>query len=352
MGLSAACWEPAGAPQYPQLGPAGGYAPEDFDFESACGGWRYASADREASKHDSFPDRSRAGCFVPIHYDSSARIDGVGQVPAGCGFPTQDTATTLGARAAVYERVAQGAKSPMPLELACELPDALRRKVAAFNARTLRSYALALDQDGTSYPYAIASTFGYGFSEQNTSPLVDWQLGAACVELNQTQRRLLDVNNFRAARVADAWRSGVAPLVSFSGGAVHAKLVEALMLAHLAHCDGGVPYERMLLDPCADHTHTNVRNTGALIHGIGGTTGYIVTDDYLQSDYLQEWTVFDMISGSIDQRAMRDWGYLLGAWRQASRGIAAGFWFTPYRFWAEPADRGGRFTCALDVVEE
>lgn len=347
-----ACWEPADAPRNPQLGPAGGYAPDDFDFASACGGWRYASADREAGKHDSFPDRSRAGCFVPIRYDNTAHIDAIGELPAGCGYPSPDTRQTLEARAAVYERVAAGGKGPTPLELACELPADLRKEVATFNARTLRSYAAELAAEHRTHPYAIASTFGYGFDEQNTSPLLKWKAGEECVELSHEQRKLLDVNNFRAARVADAWHSGVAPLVSFSGGAVHAQLVEALMLAHLAHCDGGVPYDRMLLDPCADHTHTNVRNTGALIHGVGATTGYIVTDDFMQARYLQEWTVFDVLSGSIDQRAMRDWGYSVGSWRQASRGINAGFWFTPYRFWAEPPDRGGRFTCAVDVPSQ
>ena len=78
---------------------------------------------------------------------------------------------------------------------------------------------------------------------------------------------------------------------------------------------------------------------------LGGRTAYLVTDQGLQGGYLQEWNVFHMIGGSIDQRALRDWGYLLGAWRQASVGIDSGFWFTPYRFWAEPRDGAGSLTC-------
>jgi hypothetical protein len=35
----------------------------------------------------------------------------------------------------------------------------------------------------------------------------------------------------------------------------------------------------------------------------------------------------------------------MGSWRQASIGIDAGFWFTPYRFWAEPKDGLGGMTC-------
>jgi len=74
-------------------------------------------------------------------------------------------------------------------------------------------------------------------------------------------------------------------------------------------------------------------------------TGYLVTDDQFQADYLQDWTAFDLIGGSIDSRSRRDWGYLIGSWRHASVGIEARFWFTPYRFWAEPRDGLGSFTC-------
>ena len=53
----------------------------------------------------------------------------------------------------------------------------------------------------------------------------------------------------------------------------------------------------------------------------------------------------DIVGGSIDQRALRDFGYLLGAWRQTSVGIDGGYWYTPYRFWAEPRDGLGSFSC-------
>ena len=78
---------------------------------------------------------------------------------------------------------------------------------------------------------------------------------------------------------------------------------------------------------------------------LGGRQGYVITDTALQGGYLQEWTIFWLIGGSIDQRALRDWGYVLGAWRQASVGYDAGFWFTPYRFWGEPHDGLGGVSC-------
>jgi len=130
-----------------------------------------------------------------------------------------------------------------------------------------------------------------------------------------------------------------------SGGAVHSPLHEAFMLEWLVSCRFGVPKDAVLLDPCADHTHTNVRNTGALVRALGGRAAYVVTDDGLQSGYLEEWTVFDLLGGSVDQRALRDFGYLLGSHRRASVGMRAGFWYTPYRFWADPPGGLGGFTC-------
>jgi len=106
-----------------------------------------------------------------------------------------------------------------------------------------------------------------------------------------------------------------------------------------------VPATAVLVDPCADHTHTNLRNTGSLVRALGGRTAFLVTDDGLQSGYLEEWTSFDLIGGSIDQRALRDFGTSLGSWRHASPGMRAGFWYTPYRFWAEPESGLGGLSC-------
>jgi hypothetical protein len=133
--------------------------------------------------------------------------------------------------------------------------------------------------------------------------------------------------------------------VIVSGGAIHSDVVEAFLLDWLLTCRFGVQPDRVLLDPCADHTHTNARNVGSLVVALGGRTAYVVTDDGLQADYLADWTMFDLIGGSIDQRSLRDFGYLVGSWRLASVGIQSGFWFTPYRFWAEPPGSQGAFSC-------
>ncbi len=356
LASAGACFSRDPAPRHPQLGPAGGYAPLDFDASEACGSWDSATVELEAKKHVSFPEPAPESCYFPVAYAGSPeRIVAVSGAEGACGYPREDSRARLTERAALYEEIARGRvtgkERPIPLELSCALPAGVRRAAARTNARTLRSLAAALpdERPEPAYPYAIASTFGYGAGKHARSKLAGWGPGDACRALSAGDRSLLGVNVQRAARIAEAYRVGVAPLVSTSGGAVHSPLIEAFMLAHLASCDGGVPIDRVLVDPCADHTHTNVRNTGALVVGIGARTAYVVTDDGLQSVYLQEWTAFELLGGSIDQRARRDWGYLVGSWRQASRGMDAGFWFTPYRFWADPEDGLGSFHCVGDV---
>ncbi|MEO8798115.1 MAG: hypothetical protein ABI551_09540 [Polyangiaceae bacterium] len=145
-------------------------------------------------------------------------------------------------------------------------------------------------------------------------------------------------------------RGDVAPIAIVTGAAVHSHLVEAFAMLHLLACprpDGValVEADRVLVEPCADHTHTNLRNAGRLLAAMHARAGFIITDDHFQSDYLEDQTGLEALGGSIDQRSLRDFGSLVGAWRLASTGNAAGFWFTPYRFWAEPRDGLGAVTC-------
>ena len=69
------------------------------------------------------------------------------------------------------------------------------------------------------------------------------------------------------------------------------------------------------------------------------------TDDGTQATYLQEIRAFVASGSSIDQRSLREFDYGIGAWRQAAIGPNVGFWYTPYRFWAEPRDGLGSVTC-------
>ncbi|HEY2517379.1 MAG TPA: ElyC/SanA/YdcF family protein [Polyangiaceae bacterium] len=329
-----------------------GHAPPGFDTTRACTHWSNAVGPEGsmARKHNSFPETDpAASCFVPVVYtDAGPRPQ---PIPAGCGYPAPDAlATTLeliSKRAERYERIAQGASEPLPLELACGLSDDALRTTARFNARTLRALAQRLPAHAP-YPYAAVGTFGYGFGDQAKSALVPYRPGtASCPVVASSENALFDVNQARANRAAAAFAGGVAPVVIVSGGAVHSPLTEAFLLEYLLACRYGVPEDAVLLDPCADHTHTNMRNTGSMVIALGGRTAYLVTDDGLQSRYLEEWTLFNLVGGSIDQRSLRDFGYLLGSFRRASIGMGmnAGFWYTPYRFWAEPWSGLGSFTC-------
>jgi hypothetical protein len=328
----------------------GGHAPPGFDAKHACTDWDDAvgPGGRAATTHISFPETNpAASCFVPVHYESGdPRPD---PIPTGCGYPPAyalpDTTERLLRRAERYEKIGEGAKDePLPLELACTLADDIRRAAARANARTLRALAERLGSHAP-FPYSAVSTFGYGFAAQSGSALVPFRPGTVCPGVGDSEMLLFDVNYLRAARAAEAYKDGVAPVVIVSGGAVHSRLTEAFLLDYLLTCRFGVPADAVLVDPCADHTHTNLRNTGSLVAAIGGRTAYVVTDDFLQSRYLEEWTAFDFIWGSIDQRSLRDFGYLLGSFRRASVGMKAGFWYTPFRFWAEPANGLGSFTC-------
>jgi hypothetical protein len=333
----------------------GGHAPVGFDTAVACTDWYDAvgPGGRAATSHVSFPELSpRTSCFVPVRYDSGKpRPD---PVPEGCGYPPRyardPIAETLLALAGRYDAVARGEHpEALPVELACALPDDVRRAAAGVNARTVRALVRRIVGHDP-YPYAAVSTFGYGFAAQSRSALVAFRPGQACPAVSDAEGEFFSVNALRASRAADAFAAGVAPVVIVSGGAVHSPLTEAFLLDYLLTCRLGVPDDAVLVDVCANHTHTNLRNTGSLVEAIAGRSAYVVTDDFLQSRYLEEWTPFDFLWGSIDQRSLRDFGYLLGAHRRASVGMKSGFWYTPYRFWAEPERGLGSFTCIPTVV--
>lgn len=350
-GLAAAiaalgCFRHAETPSVPPSGPLAGRAPSGFDRSIACGRWEDAVGPdgAEAMSHASFPEALPAACFVSVRYDGErAQPD---PVPSGCGYPTPAALPQLEAERDRYERIAAGRPvSRLPPELGCELPSGARAAAARQNARALARVARDL-AEGKLYPYSSIAVFGFGHRDQGASVLLGHEPGAECRPMSKADLDLLTINVTRAGRAALAHAGRVAPVVVTSGGAVHSPLIEAFALAHLARCRFGVPADRILVDPCADHTHTNIKHSGGLVVALGGRTAYIVTDDGLQAEYLEEWVPWRLIGGDLDQRSLRDWGYLLGSWRRASVGMRAGYWFTPYRFWAEPADGLGSFTCA------
>jgi hypothetical protein len=344
----AACYRHAELPSEPPAEALLGKCSAGVDRAKLCGEWAdaVASCQGPADEHLAFPELAPSACFVPVRYQPG-KLPKADPVSKGCGYPSEDRAATiehLKLQAADYQRIERGDGSSLPMALDCGLSDSDREVAATVNGRALARLAERL-QRGERFAYSAVATFGFGHGAHDMSELRDWRPGDACIELGKWQMDLLSMNRDRVGRAAEAYHGRVAPVVVVSGGAVHSELHEAFMHHYLASCWFSVPSDAILLDPCADHTHTNVRNTGALVRQLAGRTAYIVTSDGLQAKYLQEWTVFSLIGGSIDQRALRDWGYLLGSWRQASVGIDAGFWYTPYRFWGEPATGLGSAAC-------
>lgn len=309
-----------------------------------CRDWEAAVEDRDprAASHDSYPETAPAkACYTVVEHGP----DGVhaGPTPEGCGFPAASDAAGLEALAAELRERPDGPRARSLFD--CDLGEADRRAALEHDARTLTRLAARARQGAAPAPYSLIVLPGYGAAEQAETRLAGWRPGAPCRSLSAVDQERLGVNVPRAVRGAEALRAGVAPVVLVSGGAVHSPVVEAFALAHLLECSLPVHADEILVEPCARHTHTNLRNAGRWIVAMGGRAAYVLTDDSLQDDYLQEWSGFELVAGSLDRRSLRDWGILLGSWRQASRGIAAGFWYTPYRFWAEPRDGLGSFTC-------
>jgi hypothetical protein len=305
-----------------------------------CRQWSSAVIGRDgyAATHHSFPETNvRASCFTPVTH--AGRDVRVGSIPPGCGYPDQAARDRLTALADELDALA--AKDAPSSLFPCSLTTAQRRAASRQNADVLRTLA-TVESD---YPYAAVVLPGHGLIEQDEIALSGLLPDRTCGPIADRDLPRFGAMAPRAAIGADAVRGGAAPVVIASGGAVHSHVVEAFALMHLLVCREHVPANRIIVEPCADHTHTNLRNSARWLNAMGARTAYLLTDDGIQSRYFQDWTGFELILGSIDQRSLRDWGYVIGSWRQASIGTAQGFWFTPYRFWAEPRDGLGSVTC-------
>lgn len=311
------------------------------DRRQLCRRWEDVVGERDAhaTRHVSYPETDRASsCFTEVRY-RDGRI-AVGPTPASCAFPAHDQRAQL---ASLGRRLASGHASPGLFP--CRLPAATLRSVRSHNARVLSRLSVSTRR----HPYAAIVVPGHGNRFQGATTLVDWAPGDRCRLPARGDLAALGEMVQRASRAADAYRAGVAPIVLVSGGAVHSRLVEAFALYYLLTCFLGIPRDAVLLEPCAQHTHTNLRNAARWLVPMGARAAYLVTSDGLQADYFQDYGGFELVFGSIDQRSLRDWGYVIGSWRQAARGTGGvGFWFTPFRFWADTR-RGLRDVSCVDA---
>lgn len=322
-------------PEHPVHDARFGYLAERGSIsKNACFDWDGAITDRDpfAGSHVSYPESNpTASCFTRVlHQGELVSFD---PIPSGCEFPGNATDAEHRKNEALEREL-----------YACDLSPRERAASVQHNTRVLKRLE-ALRASPEQYPYAAIIVPGHGLPSQNDASILSFIPGDSCAKLDDADLPRFGSMVQRSTRAAQSLRGKVAPIAIVTGGRVHSKLVEAFAMLHLLTCRLGIPEDAVLLEPCADHTHTNLRNAARWLDAIGGRAAYLVTDDHIQSEYFQDWNVFDLIGGSIDQRSIRDFGYIIGSWRQASVGNSAGFWFTPYRFWADPPNALGRFTC-------
>lgn len=113
----------------------------------------------------------------------------------------------------------------------------------------------------------------------------------------------------RLMRALDDLRAGAAPLVLLTGGNVHPQgtpFNEALQMKRFLLARG-VPEARVAIEPCARHSHTNLRNAARFMLSLGLRRALIVTSRD-QAFYFANPRV-----SSFDARCLSDLGYVVGA---------------------------------------
>lgn len=276
---------------------AGGGGPPELD--AVCKKWSATLEKRDyyATSHISYPERDpQRACFTRVMHAGSKVT--VGTPPEGCAFPTEPARANL---AALADKLDALAVKPQPSSLfPCALDSTRGAAAIKHDAKTVR----ALSENKETYPYTAIVVPGFGSAGQAATSLVGWLPGEACRTPKAGDDERLKVILDRAARGAHSLRGGVAPVIIVSGAAVHSPLTEAFAMLHTLQCRHGVKPEQVLLEPCADHTHTNLRNSGRWIVALGGRAAYIVTDDGMQADYLQDFSGFERSSAaSISDRS-------------------------------------------------
>jgi hypothetical protein len=82
----------------------------------------------------------------------------------------------------------------------------------------------------------------------------------------------------RLEQAARGLEAGLASTVIVSGGAVHSPDNEALLMREWL-LERGLDEGRILVEPCARHTTTNLRNAGRMVLAAGATEALVVSSD-------------------------------------------------------------------------
>ncbi|HZS41437.1 MAG TPA: YdcF family protein [Polyangia bacterium] len=127
------------------------------------------------------------------------------------------------------------------------------------------------------------------------------------VDDNPTARARLDL-------AAENLRGFVAPFVFVSGGSVHppgTPLNEGLMMREYLIARG-IPAARILVDPFARHSTTNLRNAGRALLAANLKRGLIVTG--FDNDFFDQSFYFaNPVVSTFQQRCRSELGYTVGA---------------------------------------
>ena len=195
-----------------------------------------------------------------------------------------------------------------PTDVVVAPPADARRRDWIYCRDVLRAHGLDVDQENRAAFAALAAARGAGRHE------FDALVVPGFTPLDQAEP-LLTIHPTAVERLEEARRdleAGRAPLVVVSGGNVHPEgtpVNEALQMKQwlLAH---GVAEERVVLEPCARHSHTNLRNAGRFLLAQGLRRALVVTS-VDQALYFGRPR-----SSSFDARSVADLGYVVGDLRE------------------------------------
>jgi hypothetical protein len=110
----------------------------------------------------------------------------------------------------------------------------------------------------------------------------------------------------RLAEAATVLRAGLTSTIIVTGGAVHSDDNEAVLMRQWL-LDAGVDAGAVLVEPCARHTTTNLRNAGRMVLAAGAVEALVVTNGS-QAYYLAfPWR------SSFHLRCRAELGYRVGA---------------------------------------
>ncbi len=150
------------------------------------------------------------------------------------------------------------------------------------NAGTVRAI---MGTDWKAQPYTALLVFGHGPEDAQSHTGV--------------------MGHIRLSIAADLFKRGLAPFIIVSGGNVHPNRTpfnEAVEMKRLLIADHGVPADRILIEPHARHTTTNMRNCARLLLAAGFPTDRpaLIVSDHRTIQY---------IGGSeLAQRNLREMG--------------------------------------------